>query len=108
VNSVGRLIERINRVNEDVGRLVEGLVRRSKMEQARVVTEAMTDIVKICTDSIDEVFERDAEEPGAVTDDREVVNHTGAMAVMVDAIQQSQRPRDPPIVKKFERLSLLG
>ena len=56
VNSVGRLIERINLVNEEVDRLVVGLMRRGMRERARAVENAMVEVVDLCRDCVGEVF----------------------------------------------------
>ena len=58
VNSVGRLIERINTVNEEVERLVVGLMRRGMRERAAAVENATVEVVEMCRGCLGEVFEK--------------------------------------------------
>lgn len=51
IASVGRLIERVNGVHEEVRRLVLGLRRRGLREQARKVEEVMSGIQGACEDA---------------------------------------------------------
>ena len=107
VNSVGRLIERINLVNEEVERLVFGLMRRGMRERARAVENAMVEVVELCRDSVGEVFadvERNAGTEGQNGDEE---RPRGAEGVLWDTLEEDKR-REMPVVKGFKRLSLLG
>jgi elongator complex protein 1 len=56
VNSLRRLIERVNSVRDDIARLVEALVRRRMWERAVAVEKAMLDMVDLCKACLGEVF----------------------------------------------------
>ncbi|KAK5092752.1 putative elongator complex protein 1 [Exophiala xenobiotica] len=62
VASVGRLIERVNGVHEEVGRLVLGLRRRGLREQAEKVKEVMDGIQSACEDAKGRVWVETAKE----------------------------------------------
>ena len=104
VNSLTRLIERVNSVNEDVAWLVDGLMRRGKREQARVVETAMTDVVALCNGMKDEVYEIKMEKQDV---DDGIERPIGGASVLLDALETAQKPKVAPAIKAFERLSLL-
>ena len=89
VNSIERLIQRVNAVGDEVSRLVSGLVRRGMREQGRSVENAMVEVVGMCKDCVGEVF---------------------GVKRTIDAEdgEGAQKPRDLPLVSNFERLKLLG
>ncbi|KAL8853204.1 MAG: hypothetical protein Q9221_001938 [Calogaya cf. arnoldii] len=91
VNSVRRLVERVNCVGEEVGRLVEWLVRRRMVERARAVEGGMAEVVGLCGRAVEDVFETDKEK-----------------ALSVDGEEGKQEKRDLPVVKEYVRLSLLS
>jgi elongator complex protein 1 len=103
VNSVGRLIERINAVNEDVTKLVEGLFRRGMREQSRVIEDAMREVVGLCNALVAEVFEvKPKEDADQVHEDRP----TGADGVLYEAMENLKVAKIAPMIKSFEGLSL--
>lgn len=106
VNSIGRLIERVNSINDDVRRLVEGLLRRSMRERASAVEAAMADTVKMCQDCVAEVFEvpEKAEEEQRLDDQED--RPVGADAVLLESME-SAKNRKPPIVNDYARSPLL-
>lgn len=112
VNSIGRLIERTNSVGEEVSRLVEGLMRRAMRERAVAVETAMTEVIELCTACISEVFEIQATQPSSNAEaeggDEQGARPPGGPGVYWEAMEENQRKREPPIVKAFSRLSLLG
>ena len=63
VNSVRRLVERVNSVGDEVGRLVEWLVKRRMVERARAVEGGMREVVALCGKAVDEVFKKEELEP---------------------------------------------
>ncbi|KAL8966666.1 MAG: hypothetical protein Q9197_005859 [Variospora fuerteventurae] len=83
VSSVARLVERVNGVGEEVGRLVEWLVRRTMVERARAVETGMVEVVEMCGRAVEEVF---AKEEGEV---------------------EGQEKKDTPVVKEYRKLSFL-
>jgi elongator complex protein 1 len=105
VNSLTRLIERVNSVNEDVSRLVDALMRRGKREEAKVVERTMNEVVELCNTMSKEVYEQSSETKQRGED--EPPRPTGGDAVLADALETAQMPKIAPIIKKFERLSLL-
>ncbi len=108
VNSVGRLIDRINTVNEEVERLIVGLMRRGMRERAGAVENAMVEVVELCKGCLDEVFKNDikkvAEEKETEEEER---RPKGGEGVLWD-ILEGDKQREVPVVKDFDRLSLLS
>ena len=60
--SVRRLVERVEGMREEVGRLVGGLFRRGMRERARAVDGAMGEVVGLGRGCLGEVFEGGKEE----------------------------------------------
>jgi len=108
VNSIERLVERVNRVNEEVQRLVEGLIRRRMREQAAAIAQAMRDVVILCDDSINEVFQAEKTSEDTTQTVGGVERPVGAEGVLWDSLEEQSKKREPPVVKAFERISLLG
>ena len=108
VNSIERLVERVNRVNEEVQRLVEGLIRRRMREQAAAIAQAMRDVVILCNDSINEVFQVGKTSEDTTQAVGGVERPVGAEGVLWDSLEEHSKKREPPVVKAFERISLLG
>lgn len=106
VNSVGRLIDRVNLVGEEVGRLVVGLMRRGMRERARAVEGAMADVVALCQECVKEVFQVKEEAPIEQAEE-EHERPKGGDGVLWDSMDESQARREAPLVKGFEKLSLL-
>ena len=115
VNSVARLIERINSVNGEVGRLVFGLMRRGMRERAVAVENAMVEVVGLCKGCLDEVFKKEdqnvkkaiaIDEP-TETEEGERSRPKGGEGVLWDTLE-GEGWREAPLVKDFEKLSLLG
>ena len=106
VNSVGRLIERINLVNEEVERLVVGLMRRGMRERARAVESAMVEVAEFCRDCVGEVF-ADMEKGGTERKEGDEERPRDGEGVLWDTLGEEKR-RETPVVKGFKRLSLLG
>lgn len=107
VNSVGRLIDRINTVNEQVDRLVVGLMRRGMRERAGAVENAMVEVVELCKGCLDEVFKNDVKEVFEQKETGEEENRPrGGEGVLWDTLEGGKQ-REAPLVKDFNRLSLL-
>jgi elongator complex protein 1 len=106
VNSLRRLVERINAVNEDVGRLVDGLMRRTMREQARTVQNAMTEVVGLCNGLLAEVFgPKDVESGEQKSDQRnaDLLNGDFEATRLGTELEKAAMP----IVTKFELLTML-
>lgn len=106
VNSVGRLVERVNGVGEDVQRLVESLLRRNMRERALAVENAMVEVGKACRECLAEVYEIE-EKKAVVEAGEEEVRVSGADAVWQDSVEESKVKKEAPVVKAFQRSPLL-
>lgn len=106
VNSVGRLIERINLVNEEVERLIVGLMRRRMRERARAVENAMVEVVELCRDCVGEVFADGEEKVGTERKEGNEERTKDGEGVLWDTL--GEKRREVPLVRGFKRLSLLG
>jgi elongator complex protein 1 len=107
VASVGRLIERVESVRGEVGRLIAGLVRRGMWERARAVEGSLAEVIGMCQACIPEVFgtQKPVKVEGTVEGE---YRPTGADAVLQESIEAAGKKKEPPIVAVFEKLSLLG
>ncbi|KAK5116730.1 hypothetical protein LTR62_007404 [Meristemomyces frigidus] len=108
VNSVERLVQRLNQSSADVSRLVDGLLRRAMRERAVAVDRAMEDVMKLCRDSMKDVFVPGALQGGdgeqeGISDGRP----GGGQGVLWEAMASSHYGRQAPTLKVFERSSLL-
>lgn len=112
INSIGRLVERVNNTGDEVGRLVEGLVKRGMRERGVSVEKAMVEVVKLCEGVIDEVWLKPKvgkvdgqgeDGDGGDSEGRPV----GGDAVLWEAMN-GVGVSVAPVVKKFGRLGLLG
>ncbi|KAF2142551.1 uncharacterized protein K452DRAFT_350880 [Aplosporella prunicola CBS 121167] len=116
VSSIGRLIERVNQINEEVARLVEGLMRRGMRERAAAVEAIMADVVEAATSSVEEVFQVEKTQQQQPTTQGEGAEGeaglgerpAGADGVLWDSMQAELRKKEAPVVKRFEKLSLVG
>lgn len=108
VNSVGRLVERVNGVNEDVGRLVEGLMRRGMRERAVAVEGGMLEVVEVCRGCLEEVFGGQSLGGGvAAGGESGGARPWGGQGVLWEALSGEGAKKEAPVLKAFERLSLL-
>lgn len=118
VNSVARLVQRVNAVGDDVRRLVIALSRRGMRERARAVESAMADVVHLCRSSVAEVFPAPtqpaeagppAEVGSGVGAERLLLRPKGADRVLWDSLEAGlEQKAERPLVKGFERLSMLA
>jgi elongator complex protein 1 len=107
VNSIGRLIERINSTGGEAGRLVEGLVRRGMRERGVAVEKAMIEVVGLCKSVVDEVFEMKNGGAEGRTEGRDSERPAGGDGVLWDAIEGIGMV-EKPVVKDFENLRILA
>jgi len=112
VNSITRLIERLNSTSEDVSSLLHGLMRRAMRERAVAVETAMAEVVAACKASIEQVFDASGPEvaPGAgnaQTAEQAEYRPYGGQAVHWEALSAAGKKVEAPVLKAFERLSLL-
>ena len=106
VNSIARLIERLNVIGDDVAALVQGLMRRAMRERAVAVQTAMEEVVQVSRGCIAEVFARQASAEVAGGDGA-TERPMGGQGVLWDAIIGAGRRIEPPVLKEFHSLSLL-
>lgn len=110
VNSIERLIARINSMNDEVTRLVEGLTKRRMRKQASVVTQAMQDVIKRCEAAVAEMYPTDAAatQPAQEVNDAAAPKPSGGDAVLWASLEEGNIKREAPILTQFKGLSLLG
>ncbi|KAI1388739.1 IkappaB kinase complex, IKAP component [Hypoxylon trugodes] len=112
VNSVRRLVERVESTRPDTERLVFGLTRRGMHERARALEVLAAEVVDAYKVAIREVFPAAAaaekERRAGEEADEEDWRPMGADAVLYENLEAAWRKQEPPIIKGFERLSLLG
>ncbi|KAK2749590.1 hypothetical protein FQN57_005812 [Myotisia sp. PD_48] len=114
VNSIRRLIERVNGAVEEVEVLAQGMLRRGMRERATVIGKNLDEVLEMCRSCVDEVFEAptDTSEPTALEQQKaenEIPPTAGErvyMASMDELI--SGKGREPPIVKSYDKLALQG
>lgn len=108
IASVGRLVERVENVRGDVGRLVVGLVRRGMWERARAVEGSLAEVVGMCAACIPEVFGTNGLDNTAENTELNGYQPVGGEAVLLESIEAVGKRKEPPHVAAFEKLSLLG
>lgn len=110
VNSVRRLVERVNATTPDVERLVFALVRRSMPERARAAEALMADVSETCARIVSEVFapvEGNAEEQPQ-PDAEPSWKAKGGEAVLQEFVLGQAKKLEPPPVTNLKKLTLLG
>jgi elongator complex protein 1 len=109
VASVGRLIDRVESVRGEVGRLVVGLVRRGMWERARAIEGSLADVVGMCEACVPEVFVTgEPSVPSTEATDQDGYRPIGGDAVLQESIEAAGKRKEPPVIAPFEKLSLLG
>lgn len=110
VNSVARLIERLNSTVDDTTRLVEGLMRRSMRERAAAVQSAMDDVIVACKECMSEVFAPtgNSDEDGGqhLTNGEQPRRPWGGQGVLWETLTSGKQ--EAPPLKSFERLGLIA
>ena len=104
VNSIARLIERLNSVGEDAGKLVEGLMRRAMRERAVAVQSAMDEVTEACGSCTSEVFAAEKVQQPEKVDLEAVERPWGGEGVLWEAMASRT---EAPILRKFEKLGLI-
>lgn len=121
VNSVERLIERFNGMQDENQRLVEGLMRRGMRERAVAVEMAVVDVEDRCREAVKEMYPP-THGAGAVGEglaangfainssgpEEPVIRPSGGDTTLWDSVAEVGKKREAPLVKAFERLRLLG
>lgn len=116
VNSVRRLVERVQGTKDELERLVFDLTRRRMAERARAVEALAAEVVEACKAAVKEVWPSPEGEEGGVNggvageSEGAVYGYrpTGGDAVLHDSLLARNVRQEPPIVTSFSRLSMLG
>ena len=111
VNSVERLVVRMESSRDEIQRLVEGLIRRGMWERARSIEGALSAVVKMCQECVGEVFgsdEEEVKEEEVGKGEGEEYRAMGADAVFQESLDDKAKKKKIPVIKAFEGLSLLG
>ncbi|ORY11096.1 elongator complex protein 1 [Clohesyomyces aquaticus] len=116
VHSLERLIERFNATTDEIRRLVEGLVRRGMRERARAVERSVMEVGGMCEGVVAELYVNETSgggmeaggNGGGGQGGEGGLKPVGGDATLVASLEEVSRKREPPVVKKFARLSLLG
>ncbi|KAI9793490.1 MAG: hypothetical protein M1816_007922 [Peltula sp. TS41687] len=104
VNSIRRLIDRVNGTRDEITRLIEGLLRRGMWERAMAVEKAMKEVVELCQGCVKDVFEVERQDNSDADGDRP----SGADGVLFDSRQEANAHKEAPVVQGFEKMTLLG
>lgn len=111
IASVARLIERLNGVQDEVGRLTEGLLRRGMRERAKAVDESMVELTTLCVRAREEVWPPSKEDLVATkTKDYEANGEDrprGGEGVLWDSQMEHQEKKEAPAVKEWRTVGLL-
>lgn len=115
VNSVRRLVERVEGTKGEVERLVFGLMRRGMAERARAVEALMVETVEACGAAVREVFgspqeqlleQQQSGEEGRILEEMHPLSGAdGVLQASLDAVNARQVA---PVISAFTKLSLLG
>ncbi|KAH7125271.1 elongator complex protein 1 [Dendryphion nanum] len=116
VNSLERLIARLNDTNDELERLISTLVARGMRERAAAVDTAVADVVGRCKEAVGELWEA-AEEKRSGGEDvngtgggggEDEMRPQGGDATLWASMEEISKKRVAPVIKGLERLSLLG
>ncbi|EXJ85200.1 hypothetical protein A1O3_05875 [Capronia epimyces CBS 606.96] len=110
VASVGRLIDRVNGMHDEVKRLIGGLLRRGMRDQAAKVDEVMKDLCDQCSKDRVEVWQLPQGEKMQSELGHDVQGEgrpPGADGVFWDSQQETQKKKDAPEIKVWAPSELL-
>ncbi|KAJ5812211.1 hypothetical protein N7474_008512 [Penicillium riverlandense] len=117
VNSIRRLIERINSAVSEAENLVDALLRRGMRERAAAIEKALEEVLIMCADSRDEVFEVPAatvqseEQDDNNPNPDETLPLQGGAAVLAESFASitgtGEKRKEAPVVKEMRKSSLL-
>lgn len=103
VNSVERLIKRVESARDEIDRLIKGLVSRGMWDRARALHDALANMVIMCERIIPEVFSNRSVE----TDKNQYTQPTGT-ATLKECQEEISKRKDLPIVAPLKEFSLLA
>lgn len=117
VNSVRRLIERVEAAKSEVERLVFALVRRGMAERARAAEALMAEVTEACEVAVREVFavsaaqqlqQQQEQEQQQQQADEATWKASGGEGVFQEFIQEQGKKLEPPVITGMKKLALLG
>jgi len=113
VNSVRRLVERVESIKGEVERLVFGMTRRGMAERARTMEELMCQVIEGCRLAVKEIWveqevDRTDNQSRALHEGEGVCKASGGEGVLQESLEAMRAKQEPPVVKEFVRLELLG
>lgn len=112
VNSVRRLVERVNDTIKEAETLVQALLRRGMRERAAAIERGLDEVLTLCRDSIGPVFEVTGD--SGVSDEKgdgDAKVPAGPDGVLFESLAQRDGKGDGknvPVVRDFKKLVLLG
>jgi elongator complex protein 1 len=115
VNSVRRLIERVNSAVSEAQTLVDALLRRGMRERAAAIEMAMQEVLKQCVEAREEVFGltqteggEQADSPDAEYRDTEEVSLKAGQRTLAESVAATLGVREAPAVKELKQSALLN
>ncbi|OJJ44722.1 hypothetical protein ASPZODRAFT_144677 [Penicilliopsis zonata CBS 506.65] len=117
VNSVRRLFERVNTAVNEVETLVDSLLRRGMRERAAAVEKALAELLGMCAECREEVFETSAPEKQQDADrEEEAPNEEALVPRRGDAVfwesvlatSEGSKAREAPVLKQMKKSALLS
>lgn len=117
VNSVRRLVERVEGSKGEAERLVFGLMRRGMAERARAVEALMDEVVGACRAAVVEVFGEPEDQQQLAQQQQELEDGamgaeeyrpSGADAVLHASLDAVNGRQVAPVITAFSKLTLLG
>ena len=106
VNSVSRLLQRVDETRDDVERAVQALCRRAMWERARALESGFGELVESCQRSVPEVWQEPVEQKTEQTDEEDTYRPAGGDGVLWD-MEEARRTRVAPVVKPYTGSPLL-
>ncbi|KAJ6135871.1 hypothetical protein N7512_001031 [Penicillium capsulatum] len=118
VNSIRRLMERVNSTVAEAEALVDALLRRGMRERGAAVERALEEVLKLCADCRDDVFEipavdtRKTDEKAEEDSDEVKLQLTGGSRVLEESMAAmaagAGHGKEVPVVKQIKKSSLLS
>ncbi|KAJ5655438.1 hypothetical protein N7507_007388 [Penicillium longicatenatum] len=115
VNSIRRLMERVNSAVNEAEALVDALLRRGMRERAAAVEKALEDVLKMCADCREDVFEIAAAPPKKDEDEDDEgpeIQITSGSRVLEESMAAiaagGVARKEAPVVKEIKKSSLLA
>ena len=109
VNSISRLIERVNATIEDLQRTVETLCRRGMWERARALQSGFLELLNGCHKCVPEVWETENDKAKPEVEESGLgTRPAGADGVLWDSLNEARKDRRCPVLKVYVGCDLLN